>query len=206
VTTKVPSRRTQSKCRRSKCPRAPSYDRHRVSATTCDTNFKYRVAIAMQRRRYGIAIVVYLLLVPFNTVNATRRQCNSKGNSLTSWHRTNQVKSDPFLSLENIPVHNDDKRLYNSNKATTGTIPKQPQSATITKIKNSAFSYFPSNSGRACRFYCWDLPSALLFYWCQHLQRDCVYEGRGGRKVCSMYSIKACITVADVLKLHNFLL
>ncbi len=36
---------------------------------------------------------------------------------------------------------------------------------------------------RACGFYLWDAPSALFYYWCHHLQRDCIYEGRGGHKV-----------------------
>lgn len=38
--------------------------------------------------------------------------------------------------------------------------------------------------GRACNFYVWDAPSALLHKWCHHLLKDCVYEGLGGRKVC----------------------
>lgn len=37
---------------------------------------------------------------------------------------------------------------------------------------------------RACGLYVWDLPSAILYHWCSHLMKDCVYEGRGGRKVC----------------------
>ena len=40
--------------------------------------------------------------------------------------------------------------------------------------------------GRACGFYIWDLPSALLHRWCHHLLKDCVYEGLGGRKVCKV--------------------
>ena len=35
----------------------------------------------------------------------------------------------------------------------------------------------------ACHMYIWDAPSALLHKWCNHLMRDCVYEGRGGKKV-----------------------
>jgi hypothetical protein len=38
---------------------------------------------------------------------------------------------------------------------------------------------------RACQFYVWNGISALLFRWCNHLQRDSIYEGRGGKKVCS---------------------
>jgi hypothetical protein len=40
------------------------------------------------------------------------------------------------------------------------------------------------SSARACQFYLWNAPSALLSRWCIHLQRDSVYEGRGGKKVC----------------------
>jgi hypothetical protein len=36
---------------------------------------------------------------------------------------------------------------------------------------------------RVCRWYVWDAPSALLYHWCRRLQRDCIYEGRGGKKV-----------------------
>ena len=35
---------------------------------------------------------------------------------------------------------------------------------------------------RACNFFLWDASSALLYRWCKHLMRDCVYEGKGGRR------------------------
>lgn len=38
-------------------------------------------------------------------------------------------------------------------------------------------------AGKACYLYIWDAPSALLSRWCNHLQKDCIYEGRGGKKV-----------------------
>jgi hypothetical protein len=38
-------------------------------------------------------------------------------------------------------------------------------------------------NGRACGFFIWDGPSALLYRWCHHLLKDCVYEGLGGQKV-----------------------
>lgn len=37
--------------------------------------------------------------------------------------------------------------------------------------------------GRACNYYIWDVPSAMLHKWCHHLLKDCIYEGLGGRKV-----------------------
>ena len=43
--------------------------------------------------------------------------------------------------------------------------------------------------GPACSFYLWDAMSALLYRWCSHLQADCIYEGRGGKKVSTMYSV-----------------
>lgn len=42
---------------------------------------------------------------------------------------------------------------------------------------------------RACGLYIWDAPSALLYRWCNHLMKDCVYEGKGGKKVCAIRSI-----------------
>jgi hypothetical protein len=45
----------------------------------------------------------------------------------------------------------------------------------------------------ACRWYVWDAPSALLYHWCRRLQRDCIYEGRGGKKV-RKYIIHLCKT------------
>ena len=33
---------------------------------------------------------------------------------------------------------------------------------------------------KACGFYIWDFPSALLYVWCHRLLRDRVYEGKGG--------------------------
>lgn len=51
----------------------------------------------------------------------------------------------------------------------------------------SSLQGFSQGSGgrrsRACGFYIWDAPSALLHKWCNHLMKDCVYEGRGGKKV-----------------------
>ena len=35
----------------------------------------------------------------------------------------------------------------------------------------------------ACSLYIWNAPSALLYRWCHHLQRDNIYEGLGGKKV-----------------------
>lgn len=35
---------------------------------------------------------------------------------------------------------------------------------------------------RACNFFLWDASSALLYRWCKHLMRDCVYEGKGGHR------------------------
>ena len=37
-----------------------------------------------------------------------------------------------------------------------------------------------SSHRKACGFYVWDLPSALLYKWCQHLVKDKIYEGKGG--------------------------
>ena len=65
------------------------------------------------------------------------------------------------------------------------------QSAPKRRRRQSAASKTdPTNSnvasltapGRACGFYLWDAPSALLYKWCNHLLKDRVYEGRGGRK------------------------
>lgn len=33
---------------------------------------------------------------------------------------------------------------------------------------------------RACGFYVWDAPSALLYKWCHYLLKDHIYEGKGG--------------------------
>jgi hypothetical protein len=60
----------------------------------------------------------------------------------------------------------------------------------ILKCRSGSSSVDASNSairsmatGRACNLYIWNAPSALLSKWCLHLQRDRVYEGRGGKKV-----------------------
>jgi len=39
-----------------------------------------------------------------------------------------------------------------------------------------------STDRRACGFYLWDALSAGKYHLCRHLLRDCVYEGRGGRR------------------------
>jgi hypothetical protein len=40
-----------------------------------------------------------------------------------------------------------------------------------------------ASNRRACHLYIWNAPSALLSRWCNHLQKDNIYEGRGGKKV-----------------------
>jgi hypothetical protein len=50
--------------------------------------------------------------------------------------------------------------------------PKQPRSYVLGPSQSQ-----PVSSGKACGFYIWDAPSALLHRWCHHLQRDCIYEG-----------------------------
>lgn len=42
---------------------------------------------------------------------------------------------------------------------------------------------FSHNQGKACGFYVWNVVSAGLHSLCQNLSKDCMYEGRGGRKV-----------------------
>lgn len=37
----------------------------------------------------------------------------------------------------------------------------------------------PANR-KACGFYVWDFPSALLYKWCHYLLKDRIYEGKGG--------------------------
>jgi hypothetical protein len=54
--------------------------------------------------------------------------------------------------------------------------PKQPRSYVLGPSQSQ-----PVSSGKACGFYIWDAPSALLHRWCHHLQRDCIYEGTWGR-------------------------
>ena len=36
------------------------------------------------------------------------------------------------------------------------------------------------NERKACGFYVWDIPSAILYGWCHRLLKDRVYEGKGG--------------------------
>jgi len=71
-------------------------------------------------------------------------------------------------------------------------------------------------AGRACSLYVWDAPSALLWRWCNHLQRDCIYEGRGGKKFvriepgsmlqllypCSRYSTDRCWLCGGTFRDH----
>ena len=40
-----------------------------------------------------------------------------------------------------------------------------------------------SHRRTACGMYLWDAGSAFLHKWCTYLMKDCVYDGRGGRKV-----------------------
>lgn len=44
-----------------------------------------------------------------------------------------------------------------------------------------------ASNRRACHFYLWNAQSALLSRWCNHLQKDNIYEGRGGKKVGVSY-------------------
>lgn len=49
-------------------------------------------------------------------------------------------------------------------------------------LRQTQASAVMAATGRACSLYVWDAPSALLAKWCQHLLKDCIYEGRGGHK------------------------
>jgi len=60
----------------------------------------------------------------------------------------------------------------NSNNGATTTM----------TMASSLESLVATRRRRACSFYVWDMPSALLYKWTQHLLKDCVYEGRGGKK------------------------
>jgi hypothetical protein len=54
--------------------------------------------------------------------------------------------------------------------------------ARIVTFAASSTNSIASNR-RACHLYIWNAPSALLSRWCNHLQKDNIYEGRGGKKV-----------------------
>lgn len=72
------------------------------------------------------------------------------------------------------------------------------------------------SGGRACSLYVWDAPSSLLHKWCQHLLKDCVYEGLGGQKFvriepgsilqllypCSRYSPDRCVLCGGTHRDH----
>lgn len=57
-----------------------------------------------------------------------------------------------------------ESRLTSSTTATLGAPTREPR--------------------KACPFYVWNAPSALMYKWCQHLMQDHIYEGRSGVKVC----------------------
>jgi hypothetical protein len=52
-----------------------------------------------------------------------------------------------------------------------------------TRSVQTASSFKDARMRKACGLYVWNAPSALLSIWCNHLARDNVYEGRGGKKV-----------------------
>ena len=48
---------------------------------------------------------------------------------------------------------------------------------------------------RACNMFLWDAPSALLYKWCNHLLKDNLYEGRGGKLVSSwLVLVVTCVS------------
>lgn len=52
-----------------------------------------------------------------------------------------------------------------------------------------------NRSRPACRFFVWDAVSAGRFHMCNHLLKDRVYEGLGGKKVCAIFILCTCIYV-----------
>jgi hypothetical protein len=58
---------------------------------------------------------------------------------------------------------------------------KRPASTSTTQ-KTGNKQLLPPPSGKACSFYIWDVPAATIYRLCRLLQKDCTYEGRGGRK------------------------
>jgi hypothetical protein len=75
-----------------------------------------------------------------------------------------------------------------------GRIQSERSKRTTPSLQQSTFStnLLDHHQRTACSFYIWNAPSALLFRWCHHLQRDNIYEGRGGKKVSDSIILRYC--------------
>ena len=85
--------------------------------------------------------------------------------------------------------------LFFINDVNSSSISSRPQrrlsSSTTSSLSSSTTSQTQSllhrslfKSKSACHFFIWDALSAARFHLCNHLLKDCVYEGLGGKKVC----------------------
>lgn len=59
----------------------------------------------------------------------------------------------------------------------------------------------PTNR-RACGFFIWDAPSALLYKWCHHLLKDHLIEGKGGHMVRRRGGISSSFDCESPLLTH----
>lgn len=76
---------------------------------------------------------------------------------------------------------NDRHDDFHQHYEDTITSPRQ-SSRTSSDIISSSPLFQHTSRRTACGVYLWDAPSALLFFWTNHLLKDCIIEGRGGRK------------------------
>jgi hypothetical protein len=91
--------------------------------------------------------------------------------------------------MPNVPIRGGSGGSQRSQRKRTDGKPKKtyrtsPSASRTNGEKISMASSLSSLSTgrRACGLYIWDAPSALFHRWTNHLLRDCVYEGLGGRK------------------------
>ena len=102
-------------------------------------------------------------------------------------------------------------------QAKTQTIIRQSSTRHPSSLGHPAFE--TSSPRKACGLYVWDAPSALLYWWCRHLEKDCIYEGRGGSRFvrvrpgsvlqllhpCSQHSPDRCIICGGCYRDHLIL-
>ena len=67
-----------------------------------------------------------------------------------------------------------------------GSTAQAPSSSSKGSNTSSVSGLSSLGRGKACGLYIWDVASAFLFRWCTHLQKDCIYDGRGGQKVSDL--------------------
>jgi hypothetical protein len=91
--------------------------------------------------------------------------------SLVSSSLLSSIAASPSKRRRHTRHQNQNQYEYQSHNTA--------RSSTPSSVPCDGRAVVPANR-KACGFYVWDFPSALMYKWCHYLLKDRIYEGKGG--------------------------